>query len=143
MSQTLDTTALQRLIDKEQIRDAMSRYARGVDRGDTELVRSAYHDDAFDQHGAFAGHIDEFLPWVKQLLEGVDNSMHFLGQSLIEFAGPALAVVETYFVSRRLLDPVPAAYADKVGPNDLVAREGWGRYIDRFEKRNGEWKVVP
>ena len=32
---------LQRLSDKEQIRDVMVRYARGVDRRDWELVRSS------------------------------------------------------------------------------------------------------
>ena len=31
--------ALQRLIDKDEIRDLMSRYARGVDRADWEGVR--------------------------------------------------------------------------------------------------------
>jgi len=43
--------ALQRLVDKDQIRDLMSRYARGVDRGDWDLVRDTYHTDATDDHG--------------------------------------------------------------------------------------------
>ncbi|MFT3721116.1 nuclear transport factor 2 family protein [Pseudorhodoferax sp.] len=135
--------AVQRLLDKEEIRDAICRYARGVDRGDMAAVRTAYHPDAWDEHGAdFAGRVDDFIPWVEKRLAGNDNSMHFLGQTLIEFAGPDLAVAETYFASRRLLHPVPEAYAGIVGASDAVAREGWGRYVDRFERRDGQWRVA-
>jgi hypothetical protein len=40
--------ALRRLLDRAQIQDATYRYARGVDRGDVGLIRSAYHPDAYD-----------------------------------------------------------------------------------------------
>ncbi|GAB3176747.1 nuclear transport factor 2 family protein [Streptomyces incanus] len=39
---TSTAEALQRLVDRKEIQDALARYARGVDRGDWELVRSAY-----------------------------------------------------------------------------------------------------
>ena len=42
--------ALQRLIDRTQIYEVMCKYARGVDRGDWELLRSTYHADAHDDH---------------------------------------------------------------------------------------------
>jgi len=133
--------ALQRLLDKDEIRDAMSRYARGVDRGDWDLVRSAYHPDAHDNHSDYSGGVDGFIEWLEKRFTGVDNSMHFLGNSLIEFAGPDLALVETYYVSRRL-----RSFTDEerhmAGPNDAMARESWGRYVDRFERRNGEWRVA-
>jgi len=133
-----DTSPLQRLLDKDQIRDAIARYARGVDRGDWDLVRSGYHPDAWDEHGEYKGGIDGFIAWLDQRFAGVDNSMHFLGQSLVEFAGPDLALVETYFVSRRMR---PAAAA-QAGPGDGIVREGWGRYVDRFERRDGQWRVA-
>jgi hypothetical protein len=137
----LDRNALLRLLDQQKIRDAICRYARGVDRGDWDLVRSTYHTDAHDEHGDYKGGIDGFIAWLDERFDGVDNSMHFLGQTLIDFAGPDLALVETYFVSRRLRAPT-AAESSITCAADGVAREGWGRYVDRFERRNGAWKVA-
>ena len=42
---------VQELLDKQQIHEALMRYARGVDRGDAALICSAYHPDAVDEHG--------------------------------------------------------------------------------------------
>lgn len=134
-----DAQMLRRLIDERQIRDAMCRYARGVDRGDWDLVRTGYHADAMDEHGDYVGDIDGFIEWLDRRFKGIDNSMHFLGQTLIEFAGPDVALVETYFVSRRLSPP---KQGDVAGAGDALAREAWGRYVDRFERRGGAWKVA-
>jgi hypothetical protein len=141
MASRSNEQALQRLVDKDEIQDAMSRYARGVDRGDWDLVRSTYHADAVDEHGDFKGTIDGLIAWLDQRFAGVDNSMHFLGNCLIEFAGPDLALVETYFVSRRLRPPTTDE-GRTVGPRDAMCREAWGRYVDRFERRDGEWRVA-
>ena len=48
------------LIAREQIRDVVYRYARGVDRRDFALVRGCYHPDATDDHGRFVGNGWEF-----------------------------------------------------------------------------------
>lgn len=130
-----------RLADRAAIQDCLCRYARGVDRGDWDLVRSTYHPDATDQHGEYRGGIDGFIDWLDKRFAGVDNSMHFLGNCLIEFAGPAHAFVETYFVSRRLLLPIDAERAG-LQPGDRMSREAWGRYADQFERRDGEWRVA-
>jgi hypothetical protein len=141
MSTEQQMQALQRLLDKDEIRDSMCRYARGVDRGDWDQVRAAYHPDAHDEHGDYKGPIDGLIEWLDQRFAGVDNSMHFLGNCLIEFAGPDLALVETSFVSRRLR-PLTEEERKTLGPKDQMCREGWGRYVDRFERRNGEWRVA-
>lgn len=132
---------LQRLIDRAEIEDAVRRYARGVDRGDWQAVRSSYHPGARDEHGEYQGGIDGLIEWLQKRFEGVDNSMHFLGNCLIEFAAPDLALVETYFVSRRLRPPSPQE-SRTLSPSDAMAREVWGRYIDRFERREGHWRVA-
>jgi hypothetical protein len=141
MSDGTSAHALQRLLDKDAIRDAIYRYARGVDRSDFELVRSTYHPGAYDDHGDFKGTIEEFIPWLQQRLADDEVGMHHLGNCLIEFESAEAALVETYFVSQRLR---PAVGEDLkwVGDNDLICRQRWGRYVDRFEKRDGDWRVA-
>src|SRR3954464_7687266 len=89
-----------RLAERAEIQDCLLLYARGVDRGDWELVRSTYHPDADDAHGEYQGGVDGLIAWLDQRFAGADNSMHFLGNCLIEFAEADFAFVETYFASR-------------------------------------------
>ena len=142
MSATPDAQALQRLLDKDAIYESLCRYARGVDRGDWALVRSTYHPDARDDHGSFSGDVDGLIAWLDDRFAGVDNSMHFLGNCQVEFAGPDLALVETSFASRRLR-PATSEEAPQAGPQGAMCREAWGRYVDRFERRgDGVWRVA-
>jgi SnoaL-like protein len=135
------TEKLQRLVDRAEIYDVMCRYARGIDRGDPDFIKPAYHPDAYDDHGDYKGNIDGFIEWLGTRFVNFDNSMHFLGNCLIEFAGPDLALVETYYASRRLRAPVADECAG-LAPDDVICRQAWGRYLDRFERRNGEWRIA-
>lgn len=132
---------LQHLADRAEIHDCLCRYARGVDRGDWELVRSTYHADAYDAHGDYKGDIDGLIKWLDERFASVDNSMHFLGNCLIEFSDPDHAFVETYFGSSRLRPPTEAECVG-LAPNDMFCRDAWGRYTDRFERRDGQWRVA-
>lgn len=132
---------LQRLLDKAAIHESLYRYARGVDRGDWDLVRSTYHPDAYDEHGSYKGGVDGLIDWLDKRFDGVDNSTHFLGNCIVEFVGEDKALVETYYVSRRLRAPLDDEHKI-AGPSDKMCREGWGRYVDIFERRDGEWRVA-
>ena len=133
--------ALEELLEKEEIQNAMRRYARAVDRSDWAGVRAAYHADAYDDHGDYKGDIDGLIAWLEDRFADAVNGTHFLGNCLIEFAGPDLALVETYFISHRLRSPT-ADEAAIAGPKDSICRQGWGRYVDRFERRDGQWRVA-
>ena len=132
---------LRQLADRTEIHECLCRYARGVDRGDFELVRSTYHPDAYDDHFEYKGGVDGLIDWLGVHMAGVDNSMHFLGNCLVEFAGEDDAFVETYFASRRLRAPT-ASERVHLEPQDAMCRQSWGRYLDHFERRGGEWRVV-
>jgi hypothetical protein len=132
---------LQRVLDRSAIQDALARYARAVDRGSWAELWAVYHDDAYDDHVDYRGNVAGLIAWLEDRFAGVDNSVHLLGNCLIEFAGPDLALVETYFVSLRLRAPTDAERAE-VAPGDAVCRESCGRYIDRFERRGGAWRIV-
>ena len=133
---------LQRLIDREQIRDVMARYARGVDRADWDAVRETYHEDAFDDHGDYKGPLEGFIDFARTRAGALPQCMHFLGNCLIEFASDDTAVVETYFFTAHTLDAQgQRAYGagDGTEPAQLSA---YGRYVDRFERRAGEWRIA-
>lgn len=118
---------LNKLMYNLEIQEVLARYARGIDRLDGPMIRSCYHDGAVDHHGIFDGTADEFVPWVLDHLQRYTLSMHFLGQSLIEYPHPGAdtAAVETYAMAFHR-----AA--------DGEQRDNWitgFRYLDRFERR--------
>ena len=43
------------LSDHDAIRQVVARYARGVDRLDADVMKSAYWPEATDDHGVFVG----------------------------------------------------------------------------------------
>jgi ketosteroid isomerase-like protein len=127
--------ALQRLLDESEIRTVLARYARGIDRRDMDLVRACYHADATDAHGHYNGDIDGFIQQSRERWTGRSESMHHqFGQSLIEIDGDE-AWVESYCLCYIRLK------AEEEGgkPRD---RLGIIRYVDLFERRNGDWKIA-
>lgn len=118
------------LWDREQIRQCLHRYARGVDRFDRELIKSAFHPDALDEHGKFVGTPDEFVDWALDMHERAQLShQHCLLNHWCDLDGDT-AHAETYFMF--------TAMNRKGKPLTI----GGGRYIDRLEKRNGEWRIA-
>jgi len=135
--------ALQRLIDKDAIRDLMARYARGVDRGDWDTVRDTYHPDAYDDHGDYKGGLDGFIAFGKERTGGATQVMHFLGQCLIEFASPTLALAETYFFTAHTLGPQGRKAYGAGGDSGPVQISQYGRYVDKVEKRgDAQWRIA-
>ena len=140
MPQQLNT-GLQRLLDRSAIEDVLARCARAVDRGDWDDLWSVYHSDAQDDHGGYRGDVAGLIDWLQHRFAAADNSMHFLGNCLIEFAGPDVALAETYFVSTRLRPP-GSEDGGEFAPGDAICRQSYGRYVDRFERRDGEWRIA-
>ena len=122
---------IQRLLDRQAIGDCLTRYARGIDRHDDELVMSAFHEDALDRHGQFVGSPRDLAAWGHAQHEQTWIShQHFLMNQTVDFDGEDEAHVETYlmFVQRR----AAGARVDF----------GGGRYLDRFERRDGDWRIA-
>lgn len=112
-----------------EIQQLQARYCRGIDRADADLVRSVYWEDAFDDHGKFRGTREEYVDWVIPVVrERFAGLQHTLGQSQIELDGD-FARCETYFVQRSLR-------------HDGDSYNATGRYLDRLERRNDEWRIL-
>ncbi len=132
-------TFLDELQARTEIADTLLRFIRGIDRQDWALARSTYHDDAIDEHGFFRGPADEFLGIVARLHEHQEHSMHVMSNMLIEFTARDRALVETYCLVFQRFGPGAAG----VAPGSKGVRKmATARYIDRFEARNGEWRVA-
>lgn len=132
---------LQELIDRQEIRDVVARYARAVDRLDLEGVRETYHPDAYDDHGDYKGGVDGFIEFVQKRTGGAPQVMHFLGQTLVEFASSDVAIAETYFMTAHTLGPAAQKEYGTSGGGP-VQISLYGRYVDRMERRGGPWKVA-
>jgi len=124
--------ALQGLLDEQAIKRVLARYCRGIDRLDQDLVRSCYHPDATEAHGTFTGSLDEYLTWVWKLLGRYASTFHFIGNVLIEPVDADRARSETYGIAHHRT-------ADESAVGNLVT--GF-RYVDRFERRDGEWRIA-
>jgi SnoaL-like domain len=123
---------VQALLDQQAIRDVVLRYCRGIDRLDLELVRSCYHADATDDHGTFTGTRDEYVAWVGEVLTRFSGTMHLVANQLVELDGDR-ARSETYGVAYHHGDP----------PTDGRRNFATGfRYVDRFEHRDGVWRIA-
>jgi len=127
-----EKSKLDRLIARQEIADVIYRYARGIDRLDFELVRSCYHPDAYDDHGAISGTVDEFISAAKAFLVKWTATQHFMGNMLIEIEGDK-ARAETYAVAYHRRED-----ANGDGKDDTLGI----RYVDRFEQRNGNWLIA-
>lgn len=118
-----------RVDDREAIREATLRYARGVDRLDAELMKSAYWPDATDDHGRFVGNGWEFAERVVGTHDRWAATMHCVYNHSIEFDDDDHARGELYNVTYLV-------------PPDGGPWNVWlGRYLDRYERRAGKWRI--
>lgn len=119
------------LLDKQEIHEALVRYCRGIDRGDPQLVLSAFHEDATDNHTGTELPVAERVPRVLAMATTtVNRTSHHLCNELIEVDGDR-ASSESYLIAYH-----------------RVTRQGreldWvlgARYVDRFERRGGHWRI--
>jgi hypothetical protein len=121
---------LSELADREAIKECLYRYCRGIDRRDPDILRTAYWPDAIDTHLMFKGNIEEFIAWAMPTMKTMTNHQHHITNIIINLDG-ATAKVESYFWSCVVQ-----------GTDGRYDRIGGGRYLDRFERRDGEWRII-
>ncbi|HYP64097.1 MAG TPA: nuclear transport factor 2 family protein [Acidocella sp.] len=126
-----DIAALVReMKDRQDIYDCIMRYCRGVDRLDRELTMSAYHADGIDDHGPYVGPREGFWDYVMDVHgKKQERTLHHVTNHYCELDGD-VAHAESYFLFYSLNREAPLY--------TLVS----GRYIDRFEKREGRWGIA-
>lgn len=125
--------AIDKLLAKQDIYELSCKYNRALDRLDGDLMRSVFFEDAWCEYGIINCPAAEFAAFSMMALGGHVANHHMLGNVLIEVEGDE-AFGEVYFHAYH-------KYAKPSGDGfeDLVVA---GRYIDRYERRDGVWKIA-
>lgn len=122
--ETADRVALQHLVFS---------YCHAIDRRDYALLRSLYHDDAIDDHGAmFCGSPDDYVAWLPSMMANWQATTHTVTNMLFLFDPDLLGGDHA---EGELTCTAWHRTAD--GTRDMIVH---GRYLDQYRKREGAWK---
>ncbi|MDH6280152.1 nuclear transport factor 2 family protein [Prescottella agglutinans] len=122
------------LIDKQEITEVLHRYARAVDRKDFDRVADCYFPDAIDNHGGYIGTVDGLIEDMKSRHATIDSSLHYITNVLIDLDGDT-ANVESYCLC--YLRQAPMVPGQSQSRATIKCR-----YVDRFERRDGQWRIA-
>ncbi len=118
--------AIQEWIDKGALTQLVAELALAVDRADRARIEACYAEDSFDDHGPFKGSGRQFAEFIHTGREGV-TMHHLLGPPVFEIDGD------------RARGVTPFVFHGNFGGTAVT---GHGRYVDRFHRVGGAWKVV-
>lgn len=123
---------LEKLVARQAIGHAIARLQRGIDRSDRALMASAFHADAELDYGFFVGSAADFCDLMTGPSERDHHevTMHRPTNTWIEIDGDR-AVSESHIF----------AYSPGANEEGAVQSSIGGRYLDRHERRNGEWRL--
>jgi hypothetical protein len=152
----LDQKLIDRLIvsaDRAEIENLLGIYCRAIDRLDLELLKTVYHADAIDDHGAICANAHEFANQIIATLGQICTySMHTVTHAVIDIRGDK-AISEAYYLGYHLIDGNTDAIGNFFGPayqeaqrkagklNQPHAYICGGRYLDELHKRDGVWRI--
>jgi len=132
------------LRDRQEIWDTSKRFTRGADRHDKDLVRSAFWPDATIGRDEALSR-DAFVDYDEERLAQYAAHQHHITGQTVEFDGDT-AHVESYLIY--FLVPRDTS-VDRLGPaspgKPLMSEKtylGSGRYIERWQRRDGEWRIA-
>lgn len=121
------------LEERKKINEVYIHYGRGIDRLDEKLYRSAFWPDAQINYGT----LESITPddhWANHMLGWHKGNLmswgHLLTNEAIDIQGD-VAHVEIYLT--------PMWLPKKKGEMGILQA---GRYIDKLERRDGEWRIA-
>jgi hypothetical protein len=139
-----DPAILKQALDEHLIRRVLLAYCQGVDRKNWDQVRSCYHDDAVDSHGAFTGSPAGLVKWMQGTHENVEYSMHVLTNTTVQFLDAGRrARAESYVVCYKTLSSAEGdAFLTGLPVDEQVRRTVASRFIDVLEDRGNGWRIA-
>ena len=118
-------------VDRQAIVDQLHNYARAMDRIDHALGYAVWHEDGTADYGPmFSGTGRAFVDWACETHGGMIAHAHRISNILIRVEGEQ-ARSEAY---------VHATLRFEQG-GGLRQASVFGRYLDRWSKRDGRWAI--
>jgi uncharacterized protein (TIGR02246 family) len=121
-----DDAALQRLLDRDEIRQLAHRYAVSLDARDLDALVELFVDDVQvgrDKHGRAALRAD-----FERQLRAIGVTLLFVGNHVIDFDGPDAAHGVVYCKA------------------EIQEGDDWNhqaiQYHDSYARRDGRWRIV-
>jgi hypothetical protein len=131
-SLAVNEARIQLILDRMAIEDCLVRYCHAIDRCDAELMRAVYWPEATDDHVHWKGNAEAFVAFAMPALKSTrDQTTHTLSNILIRVTAND-ARVQSHFIAYERMRRKDGTF------NDVTIG---GRYLDRMEKRNGEWRI--
>ena len=127
-----ESTSLQAIADRQTITDLIYRYCRSMDRIDVELGYTLWHEDGIADYGTdvFQGSGKDFIDHTCAQHRRALAHSHQVTNIIVELDGDR-AGSESYVTAN-----LRTMRGDK-----LMQISIWGRYIDRWSRRNGRWAL--
>lgn len=145
---------LAELVARQKVYAVLTRYCRALDRCDVDLMRSVYWDDGVDDHGVFSGNAAEFADFIiREIQNWFEVTMHAIMNVHMDIEGD-VACTESYLFAYHKVRGDRTKVEEIFGSRymqqfDWSKIEGvphhfyyGGRYIDRLERRDGEWRIA-
>jgi hypothetical protein len=121
---------MEKIADRMAITDILHNHCRGLDRRDSNLLKSCYWPEAEVDYGSYRGPAQMFAELVVGALgDSYELTRHCIGNTVIDLRD-GTAHVESYVNADHLL--IGAALEMCFA----------GRYLDLLEKRDGQWRVL-
>lgn len=145
---TIEQYSPARIADRFMIQDLMYRWCRAVDRLDKQGMLDIFHPGAIDSHGPYIGPAEGLVDWILVRHKPIAVSSHFIGNLLIEFVTEDVALVESYVRTIQQYPPEGKAQLAQLtggatgNPETATDMFTSSRYMDRVERRNGEWRIA-
>ena len=122
------SAVLEELVARRAIAEAITTVQRGIDRSDLTLMKSAWHDGADVAYGFFDGTAADLCEVLVGGPPDPDSiTMHRPSNVWIKVDG-SRATSESYVF----------VYSPDEGTQSLIG----GRYLDRHERRDGQWRLT-
>lgn len=126
---------MQKVLDEHEIDQVLTAWGFARDHGEWENLSNCFHDDASIHISWFSGPATEFVERSKNMVAEIkqgEHGKHQIGRGKIQVKGNKAISECNVELLRRVM-----------GEEFEFDTLTWGRFIDKFEKRDeGVWRIV-